>query len=374
MATPLCPYFGSCGGCSAQHIEYELQIENKKKQLQQITNFSDIQVFSDKEYAYRNRMDFIFQKNGLGFRKKEHWDKVVEIKNCVIAEKRIQELMQEINNNFTNIDFFDLQKHTGTFRYAVIRKGTTEASISFVLNSDSSRIAEGIEKIKTFAEKSTAENILITYVPANTDQSTSSDFFIVKGKDHLTAKYIGKKFQYPIQGFFQNNHSMAEKMQEYVHKMISTYNTENAQLIDLYGGVGAFGIINASNFKKTRIVESFPQSIEAAKENIILNKEKNTEAILLDAKNIHKMEIKQPLFLITDPPRTGMEEKTMQTIKIWKPERIIYISCNPQQLAKDIPKLRGYKIQSAALFDLFPQTSHSEAVLELRKEDSPKNI
>lgn len=367
MVKPLCPYFGACGGCTAQHIDYALQLENKKKQLQQITKQENIHIFSEEEYYYRNRMDFIFQNNGLGLRKKGHWDKIVPIEQCVIAEEKVNFLMKEIQTNLKKFDAFDLRKHTGTFRYAVIRSTEEECSISFVLNSKSMKLSDAIESIKSFAKMSTAENILITYVPPETDMSISSEYFVIKGKDSIKTSYVGKQFSYPIQGFFQNNHTMAEKMQGYVKNLLQKYATKNAILLDLYAGVGTFGIMNAGSFKKVLIVENVKEAIYFAEKNAKENYCTNVQTIAMDAKQIAQLEYAKPLFVITDPPRSGMDQKTMTVLNQEKPECIIYISCNPEQLAKDLPKLRNYHIKSAALFDLFPQTKHSEAVIEVVK-------
>jgi 23S rRNA (uracil1939-C5)-methyltransferase len=99
--------------------------------------------------------------------------------------------------------------------------------------------------------------------------------------------------------------------------------------------------------------------------NLQLNNLKNIEAFAMDSKYLPKLNLKSPLYVITDPPRTGMDPKTILALKQLKPKLIIYISCNPQQLSKDLFKLREYKVVSSALFDLFPQTPHSEAVVEL---------
>lgn len=367
--TPLCQYFGDCGGCTAQHIDYHLQVENKKRMLAQVTKFSEIKVFSGQEYFYRNRMDFIFQPQGLGLRKKGRWDKIIPIEQCVIAEKPINELMKEIQSSFRDCDAFDVKKHRGTFRYAVIRTTPIDSSLSFVLNSDSSKLAQAVEKVKDFAKVSTAKNVLITYVPSNSDMSISSEYFVVKGKDTLETNFLGRSFSHSIQGFFQNNHAMAEQMQSYVKELLSNYETKNRALLDLYGGVGTFGITNAEQFKEVIIIESVKEAIDQAKKNIERNQIKNIKALVLDAKQLSHVEMKTNFFVITDPPRIGMDQKTIATLNQQKPECIIYISCNPEQLGKDLPKLKEYKIKSSALFDLFPQTPHSEAIVELvRKE------
>lgn len=370
MVEPRCPYFGKCGGCSLQNIEYVYQLKDKKRALVDAARFGDVEVFSDVDYEYRNRMDFVFHRTGLGLREKGNWKSVVDVKTCVIAEPKINELLNEIRDYFREVDYFDVNKKTGTFRYAVIRTAI-DSSISFVLNEDSSRLSQAIEKIKEFAEKTSADNVVVTYVPANTDVTVGSEFFVLKGEDNLHETHLGKKFSYSVQGFFQNNHKMAEKMQKYVHELLSKYETKKAHLLDLYGGVGTFGIMNSEIFKTTQTVEAVKECTDSANVNIENNDAKNVKAITLDAKNIRRLKLESPLFVITDPPRSGMDEKTIQHLNLIKPELIIYISCNVEQLRKDIPKLKNHEVKSAALFDLFPQTPHSEAVVELvlRKGD-----
>lgn len=362
---PLCPYFNNCGGCSSQHIDYPMQLENKKKALANAIHFSDIKTVSGKEYGYRNRMDMIFHSKGLGFRKKEQWKKTADVEKCLISNEKLNALIKEIRDFFKELDYFDVIKHTGTLRYAVIRTPDDDSSISFVLNEKSNRIKEAIETIKAFAKKTTANNVIITYTKPESDTSISEDFFVVKGKDMLREKYLGKEFIFPVQSFFQNNSEMAEKMHEHCHNLLKGYDTKNACLLDLYAGVGTFGINNAELFKHVTIIESDRLSIESANKNIEKNSIQNAKATALDAKYLKRIELPKPLFIIMDPPRSGMHPKTIEQINNLKPEAMIYISCNVNQLGKDLLKFKDYSIRSAALFDLFPQTTHSEAVIEL---------
>ena len=136
-------------------------------------------------------------------------------------------------------------------------------------------------------------------------------------------------------------------------------------MLDLYAGVGTFGIINSGLFKEVYIVESDKNCIDAAKINIKNNSIKNAKEILLDAMKLKQLTLPKDLFVITDPPRSGMHPKTIEQLKNLKPKIIIYVSCNIEQLSKDLNKFSDYSIKSAALFDLFPQTPHIEAVVEL---------
>ena len=366
---PRCPYFGKCGGCTSQHIPYELQLENKKKVIARATAMpeSEVQVFSGEPYNYRNRMDFIFRPGGLGFRKKGKWYESVGVEQCPISNEKLNQLLLEVNSAFKNIDSFDVKKHTGTFRYAVIRTPRKSSSISFVLNADSLRLKEAIEKIQEYAKISRADNILITRVPHNSDLSIGPDYFVVKGIEMLEEEFLGMSFKFHAQGFFQNNSMMAEQMHNYVNKLLMAYDTKKSHLLDLYGGVGTFGIVNSKLFASTTIVEGVQECIAGADINIADNCSENVRAVLLDDKQLSRLPLKAPLFVITDPPRSGMHPKTIAALNALEPELIIYVSCNPQQLEKDLKHFKGYTIRSAALFDLFPHTPHMEGVVELTK-------
>ncbi len=367
MATPLCPYYGNCNGCSAQHIEYKQQLNNKKQWIGKALSFPYVTVFQDKEYHYRNRMDFIVKKGRIGLRSVDNAAELVDVENCPIAEEGINELLVEVRTFFKN---HPLLKED-LFYYIVIRKTSLgDSSISFVLNDNSTKLGEAQELIRKFAEGSSVKNVLITYTNPEEDQSISEEFFAVKGTDQLHEEYLGKKFFYSVQGFSQNNTLMANKMHEYVHQLLEKYANKQAYLLDLYAGVGTFGILNADLFKEVTIVESFAPCIETAKLNLQENQVKNAHPFVLDARNLVKLKLRTPLYVITDPPRVGMDEKTIIELKRLKPEVIIYISCNHHQLSRDIPKFKDYEVKSAAIFDLFPQTAHMEVVVELVRRSS----
>ncbi|MBN1258756.1 class I SAM-dependent RNA methyltransferase [Candidatus Peregrinibacteria bacterium] len=372
MRTPFCPHFGLCGGCATQHLPYEVQLENKKIRLIQEIGYKNVQVFSGDEFGYRNRMDFIFHPSGLGNREKGKWWRWVDIEKCLISNDRLNEIIAEIRRFFgTEIDAFDLKNHGGTFRYAVIRTPQKDSSVSFVLNKASSRLDAAIEQVKRFAAQSDVKNVLITYMPPDSDRSVGEEFFVVKGSDTLEETFLGKTFRYSAQGFFQNNSPMAEKMHEYVNGLLLKYDTKYAHLLDLYGGVGTFGIINSGLFKSVTTLESFEGCTLAAKENIKLNNAANVEAVCLDAAQLKKLDFPKPLYVVNDPPRSGMHAKTIKRLNELAPHVIIYISCNVKQLGLELKKFKDYKIRSAAIFDLFPQTNHMESVIELIRSAPP---
>ena len=380
MREAKCSYFGNCGGCSAQHILYELQLSNSRKMVAKMmqTEEESVQVFSGNEFNYRNRMDFIVHKGGLGLRKKGQWDKIVDIEECSIAMPEINVLLAEIRKFLLDIeigiDYFDLHKQTGSMKYCLIRVTKSgDSSVAFCLNEDSNYLKEAIETVKEYAKLSSANNVLINYQPKKTDQSVSLNYFVCKGVDLLHEKLLDYNYYYSVQGFFQNNPEMAEKLVKYVKDIFSKYEgTKETQLLDLYGGVGTFGVALADMFEKVFIMELFAPSIDLAKKNIESNKLSNVEALVGDVKQFRKLgfDSNKKTYVLVDPPRSGIVPKALVRLKELAPKVLVYVSCNPKQLAKDLVRLRswGYTLKSTALFDLFPQTPHMEVVVELVRE------
>ena len=368
MALPQCPYFGTCGGCMLQHVDYEQQLEQKKNQLQALFNVQDIKVFAGQPYAYRNRMDFVFTRGGLGFREKNQWSKIVNVDHCPISNQHINNLLKEVLAHFKEIDYFDLKKQSGAFRHAVISAGT-EASISFVLNEDSMKLKEAMEQIEAFSQKTSAEHVMVAYTKKENNDSTSLECFAAKGSEFITETLLNKTFTFHIQGFFQNNSAVAEQMHTYCRNLLKSYATPSGTLLDLYAGVGTFGIINADQFKEVFCIESFP-SKEITDQNAEQNNINNLTALTMDAKALTKLKLPKELVVLTDPPRSGMDQKAIKKLLQLMPKAIIYISCNPQELAKELKFFKKhYSLESISVFDLFPQTVHVEAVAELKRRE-----
>lgn len=376
MQQPLCPYFGTCGGCSSQDVAYTEQLARKKSfVLEELKKnniaVTDVSVLSADPYGYRNRMDFAFVKEGVGLRKKGRWDDIIQIKHCPISNKKLNMLLAEVTAFAQQeaIDAFDVRTNIGTLKYAVIR--TPEhgpSSISFILNTDSPRFEEQIALVKTFAANTTATNVVIGTVNAVTDMSVSDHIIVVKGASTLFETILGKTITYSSQAFFQNNTHMAETMVQHC-KEILTHTSENTLLIDLYGGAGTFGICLANTFSETHIIDNVQSNINCAQKNIEANKLINARATCADAK-ILSTYIGKNATLIIDPPRAGLHKKVITAINALKPKTIIYISCNPAQMAKELPQLINHEAKSVAVFDLFPQTPHIETIAHLELRNS----
>ncbi len=399
--TPLCPYFGECGGCTAQHIPYQIQVDNKKNVVvnalkkNNIEYSKEIKLFTGKEYTYRNRMDFIFSFQGPALRKKDKFNKFVPIKRCEISNEKINSLLTEVRDWFdaqknslkedspSSLATFDINKFTGCLKYVVIRApenndstnlgsvntsstNSNSATISFVLNSDFPRLTEHTEAIKKFSDSCSAKNVVIAKVDRATDESISRDCFAVKGTTNMEEILDNKKIIYSSQSFFQNNTLMAEKMIAYCKEIAKKYADKYTVLVDLYGGSGTFGISLADLFYKCYIIDNDTLNINCAKENIAANNILNTQATCADATSL-SINFSDAV-VITDPPRSGMDQKAIKKLLQLMPKAIIYISCNPQELAKELKYFKKhYSLESISVFDLFPQTTHIEAVAELRR-------
>ncbi|NOZ76330.1 MAG: 23S rRNA (uracil(1939)-C(5))-methyltransferase RlmD [Euryarchaeota archaeon] len=371
MPHPRCPRFGFCGGCALQDVPYAEQLRAKREKVSRLLEVpqEEVEVHSGREFAYRNRMDFAFHPGGLGLRERNRWDRMVDVPYCHISRQRLNRLLREVRAHFpAPVDAFEPRSQTGTFKYAVIRAPTLSSSVSFILNQDSPGVRKAEEAVEDFAPGSTADSVLLGYVPKKRDQSISQDYRVVKGEEYLEERLAGGVFRFHVMGFFQTNSAMADRLVRYVRGLFS--DGKGGTLLDLYSGVGVFGIACSRLFDQVVMVESHPQSVEAARENVRLNRAGNVEAVLLDAGGIPELHLEPGgLHALVDPPRAGMHPKALRRLVDLGPERVVYVSCKPERLAQEMPVFRraGYRMTSCALFDLFPQTRHCEVVVEMAR-------
>ena len=356
-----CSYFGECGGCSLQNLSYDEQLKKKINEVSILINYpkDKIKAYSGNEYGYRNRMDFLFDKGNIGFRRKGKWFSVIDVDSCPISNDVINKILKEVRS---------LKKIEG-LRYAVIRATNIDSCVTFIVKDN----FKNYDLLKKFAEESAAKNILIGKTSKENEQSVSDNLKVIKGSQYLKEKINNFVFEFHSQGFFQSNSVVAEKLIDYVKSILRKY--KGGELLDLYGGVGLFGIVCSDLFDKVRIVESYNGSVECANRNIKRNKIDNANddsaidisAVCLDANKINEIVFGSDLKVIVDPPRIGMGYTAIQRVCEKKPKVIVYVSCSPSQLCQELVLFskQGYNIKSCAIFDMFPQTEHCEVVVEL---------
>jgi tRNA (uracil-5-)-methyltransferase len=364
MVNPFCEYFGVCGGCSSQDVGYESQLKRKWRRVRKAIGFDEVGVFHADPCAYRCRMDFAFHPGGVGLRRKGSWSDIVDIRGCPLSNDRLNGLLGQVRDYFRGVSAFDIQSHVGLFRYALIRSPGVSDGVSIALNGDSPDLESGVDLVSGFSRVSDADNVVCAIVPANVDTSVSDNIRVFRGDGLLCEKYLGMRFLFSSQGFFQNNSQVMEMLHDYVRANLGGGRT----LVDLYGGVGVFGIINSGLFDDVVIVESDGCCVDAAERNIGLNRCDNVCVRMADAKGVGDMGL-NPHTTIVDPPRGGMHPRTLRWLLKNGGGRIVYVSCNLKHLAADISMLKKhYSIEKAAFFDMFPQTPHVESVVILGRD------
>ncbi|HDQ25917.1 MAG TPA: class I SAM-dependent RNA methyltransferase [bacterium] len=334
------------------------------------------------EYGYRNRMDFVFSEKGPGFRRSGKFYRFVNFEECFISNDGINSALGEVtawfNENREKISVFDVVKKQGVLRYSTIRSSyfTEDSSVTFILNKDAPHDALEAHRglISEFGALSGCKNILIGLVKSNSDLSAVDDAVVVKGREFLEERLGPCKFFYHTQGFFQNNSAVTMDMLFYAReKAGSGYDC----LLDLFGGVGTFGIFLKDAAAEAIIADNSQTGRVCAEMNIRENNAGNVSYIHFEAVKpgeLHaEFEGKKTIFIL-DPPRAGMHKKTMKFILTSAPERIIYISCNPVRLGEDMRALSTkYNMTDMAMFDMFPQTRHIECAVVLDKKNGLNN-
>jgi tRNA/tmRNA/rRNA uracil-C5-methylase (TrmA/RlmC/RlmD family) len=326
-------------------------------QAQRILLFDGVEYYAGSPTGYRSRVDLVYFPGGLGMR--SSYDSFIDVERSDLATERVNELITQARR-LIDVDTFDQKTKRGALRYAVIRSLDTSC-VSFVVNAkaDLARIRGAINR---FAATTDCENVLITFTEPDSDVSVASDYEVVKGSDVLEATLAGAKLCVHTQGFFQNNHEMAEVMHRFIGDCLEDV---SGTLIDLYGGVGAFACSLGASFDQAIVIEEHDGAASIAAKNLAVNGIRG-EAICADASVLASIDA-HICTVITDPPRIGMSHKAILALARNRPERIIYVSCNPLIAPRDLAYLKGYVIERAAVFDLFPGTDHFEMVLSLRR-------
>lgn len=371
---PLCPHFGKCGGCTFSNVTYEHELKIKKAGIEGAfrrcgafsATVSDI--IYGKEYYYRNKAVFRFDENkNIGFFAKKTNDFIKTVE-CLNVNPAINIIMREVENLLKS----DSSVKASELTYLYIRYMQTANEASVVIGYT------GKNSLSRFADALT--NILpnvkcVMQGKEKNPESKKEKLTLLKGTKHINAVFSSLHFKISPESFFQINHEVAEK--------ICTAVAENASLrsgdtfLDLYCGTGIIGLTVASKYPsaKTVGIEINPEAVKNAVATAKANGIKNAEFHCCDsaeAANIYSGKIK---CLAVDPPRAGLSVKALHEILSISPDQIIYVSCNPSTLSRDIKNLLdNYKIEKIIAADLFPRTSHVETVALLSRQKVEEHI
>lgn len=377
---PRCRHFLECGGCSMQDFDYEDQLVVKAKKVGELINSkikienSNIKIHSNKEWEYRTRMDFVVKKDGMGLRRKRSFDKVVNLEECYLVDNRVLQLCRKVYQVGLKIGLepYDLKTHLGEWRYISVRVNENGELMLILITKKwvDDKIEKLVNEIFVLNNDSEDEIKVKSVYQIINDSLTDVNF----GE---TRKFWGEEFleyticniQYAIKPntFFQNNINVVEKL---VDKLVG-YVDKDERVVDLFCGVGTLSLPLAKKVQKLQGMELVADSIELAKDNAKLNNIDNAEFVVgnvwLELEQM-KERWKNYQTLVLDPPRVGLE-KAREKIMEFDFKKIIYMSCNPLSLVKDLEVLQDkWKIQEVTLWDLYPQTPHVECLAYLTKE------
>lgn len=346
-----CPYYNECGACTIMDIKYENQLEIKKNLILQALakstsyKLEDIEIIPSKELRYRNKIRLQVDTDGSLAYNKSYSNDLVHIKDCLLAREEISENLSQIEQITKDIS----EKFPGSIKEITIRTNGKEIILNLDLINDNS----------------------ISYIKEN---YSNSDFFIniigseninISGKDYLEYEIFDKTFKISANDFYQVNDFQIENLYGEAKKLLG----KGKKVLDLYCGSAASSIaINGDNLVGVEINKN---AIKDAKINAEKNGLKDYKFIAKNAKYIDEKFIKKEKIdsLIVDPPRAGLDKDLIKSIGKSGLKEIIYISCNPQTLARDISRFekQGYKLEKIKAVDMFLQTMHVETIALIQK-------
>ena len=393
---PNCPHFGDCGGCSYQTMSYENQLKLKEDIVKGILDnaikgdyqFEGI-LGSPVQWGYRNKMEFSFGdqfKDGplaLGMHKKNSFHDIVTVDNCKIVDRDYNIILRCVLDYCAKkeLPFYHKLRHEGYVRHLLVRRTTKtkELLVALVTTSDAEMEKKAdlmslVEEIKALDLSAKLCGVIHIINDGLADVVQSDETRVLYGQEYVYEELLGLKFKISVFSFFQTNSLGAEVLYSKAREYIGE--TKDKLIFDLYSGTGTIAQILAPVAKKVVGVEIIEEAVEAAKVNASLNNLENCEFIAGDVLKVIDDLQDKPDLIVLDPPRDGINPKALQKIIDFGVDRMVYISCKPTSLARDLEMLQeqGYKVEKACAVDMFPGTVHVETVVLLSQQKPDDTI
>jgi 23S rRNA (uracil1939-C5)-methyltransferase len=387
VAAP-CQYFGRCGGCRLQHLSYAAQLAFKEKQvrdcLERIGGLPPFELrpilAAPDPYGYRNKMEFTVAPSTagalVGLHEADRYDAIVDIDRCLLQSETMNALLAETRaeTRAHGVRAYETNAAgdaSGLLRFVTLREGrnTREAMVNFVA------AAPAVEALVPVAERLRERVPATTSVLLNVNDTKSSvavghEEHLLLGRDTITETLGGVRFRISANSFFQTNTAQAERLFALVIDACELRGAE--RVIDLYCGTGAISLQLARRCRQVFGVELVPAAIEDAMRNASTNAIGNCSFLAGEVQDVLPDLVRQGVqadVVVADPPRAGFHPKALAALAAMAPPRLVYVSCNPSTLARDVGDLarQGYTVDWVQPVDMFPQTAHIEAVARLRR-------
>lgn len=401
LKEPACVHAGICGGCSYQSLPYEEQLRLKEGQVLTLMKavVPDVEkIFegikpSPIQYGYRNKMEFTFgdeYKDGplsLGMHKRGSFYDIVTVDHCQIIDEDYRKILSCTAEYFREkgISYYHRMRHTGFLRHLLVRKAVKTGEILVDLVTTTQDPCEHLTGAQAAADlisgwkeallslelSGSFAGILHTNNDSVADAVKDEGTEILYGRDYIVEELLGLQFRISVFSFFQTNSLGAELLYSTAREYIGSTLSEKADktVYDLYSGTGTIAQILAPAARRVIGVEIIEEAVEAARANAALNGLDNCEFIAGDVLKVLDNIEERPDFIVLDPPREGIHPKALEKIIRYGVDRMIYISCKPTSLQRDLEVLqaRGYQVERICCVDMFPGTVHVETVVLLSK-------
>ncbi|EEB73816.1 23S rRNA (uracil(1939)-C(5))-methyltransferase RlmD [Thermococcus sp. AM4] len=354
---PECRYFGRCGGCLLQHLDYGDQLEFKKSKLSSILNENVDVIPSPKIFGHRNRIDVVISTKGIGFRRYGTWWDVVDIEWCPVfgrSSKRVLKSLREFIEDH-DVSLYEIGKNEGFLRYIVIREGKFTGELMVNLVTAPGKLPEDFPEYFAYADSLYWS---VNRTPSDVSYGEIERFW---GGEFIREELDGTLYLIHPNSFFQTNSYGAVELLREVAKRV-----DGERVLDLYSGVGTFGVYLAKRGFRVEGIEINPFAVKMANRNAELNGVNASFRVGAD-RDVESLRAYDTV--IVDPPRAGLHPKLVERLVQNGPEQLVYVSCNPKTLARDLDKLkRVYTVSDIIGLDMFPHTPHVEAVVELKRQ------
>jgi len=377
-----CPVAKLCGGCDFWHMDYEeesrLKAERVRSCLNRIggENLEEIPILSAPTCrSYRNKAQYpVSQKKGRAFAGffKAGTHQVVENPRCLILPEetdRVKDIVIDYVNQ-TRVSVYDEGTHTGLLRHIYVRRGAVSGQVLVCLSVNGNAIPKPERLIDRLKAVPGFTTLVLTVNTKKGNAILGDEFITLYGPGYIEDTLCGLDFRLSPRSFYQVNHHQAQRL--YEAAITQAQINKNDTVLDLYCGVGTITLCLAKAAGKVIGVEVIPQAVEDAKDNAKRNGIENAEFFCGDAGEaaleLEKNGIKADVAVV-DPPRKGLNADTIEALSRMAPRRIVYVSCDPATLARDVAllKQRGYQLKNAQAADLFPRCAHVESVVCLTR-------